>query len=898
MADKAKTDAEAAAKAESDAKAAEDQSNSGFDATIGMNVNKNCWKFCSKQEGDCVSYCGTGGKCCKLGNAIASCSGSEGPAANYHGCVAGPSEDAKAAAAAKTALEAAEAARIQAEAAQAVADAAAASASQASADAAAAAAAKTALEAAQAARIQEEAAKATSDAAAAAAAQASTDAKAAAAAKDARETAEATRLQAEARQAVADAAAASAAQASAEADATAAQAQADTDAAAAEQAKAESEAEAAADLDVAAAQAKANIEAKAKAEAEAEAERERSAGSAGSASSGGSGGSDSDGNSGCVDMDSNNDSDDTIAVMDNATKTKLMALDITLDVHFRRNLVIITITGPSQKWIGVSFGATVMAENPYTIVWEANKVSERLLREYSAGLILKNSSMTYIESCYKTNPLRRQLQSTSDTSIRKNTCMRPIAMPLGGSDDTVDTYYSFAKLKGNGGTINFMLAIGHTKSFGYHSNIFTGVLTFPAPPPEASTISIIDKTSFAWSVWIVVVLVLVVIILIAVILCWKYFASKKTNAKDLPTNAKDLPAVANTVDIEMSTCTNPAAAPKIADPLDDFRSNHRIDHQVVEMSASSAMAKNIVDTMFGAGTVANTRDDGTQVIHLNDWKLAGGNVAIMYLPFFSEDSIETKVETQLSVSRSRLGSRKKKLLKVSRKQKSLKRGGSSGDASLIMLCLLVSLFCNGSVFCNAHNWLNNPTSRASKTSIVTPCPPADLSRPAHMQVGMNQDFEVEFMSGHSYTNTYFAIIRHEDENKLKYHSESMFQKYIANAPEDATVPAPERTHVGCSKTVAYSGWEKMLEPSDPEYIHRPGAFFGKHCEGGLRQFKYTSNLRKNDIFTSYTNSKWPWLVGVYRFKHGKSFPDEFDTVRLKIPERTGTAGRHILHYVW
>ena len=99
------------------------------------------------------------------------------------------------------------------------------------------------------------------------------------------------------------------------------------------------------------------------------------------------------------------------------------------------------------------------------------------------------------------------------------------------------------------------------------------------------------------------------------------------------------------------------------------------------------------------------------------------------------------------------------------------------------------------MFCNAHNWLNNPASRASKTSTVSPCPPADLTRPAHMQVGMNQDFEVEFMSGHSYTNTYFAIIRHEDENKLKYHSESMFQKYIANAPEGATVPAPERTHV-------------------------------------------------------------------------------------------------------
>ena len=61
-----------------------------LDTTIGMNVNKNCWKSCGKRQGDCVSYCGTGGKCCKIGDATASCSGSEGTN-GFHGCVAGPS---------------------------------------------------------------------------------------------------------------------------------------------------------------------------------------------------------------------------------------------------------------------------------------------------------------------------------------------------------------------------------------------------------------------------------------------------------------------------------------------------------------------------------------------------------------------------------------------------------------------------------------------------------------------------------------------------------------------------------------------------------------------------------------------------------------------------------------
>ena len=53
-------------------------------------------------------------------------------------------------------------------------------------------------------------------------------------------------------------------------------------------------------------------------------------------------------------------------------------------------------------------------------------------------------------------------------------------------------------------------------------------------------------------------------------------------------------------------------------------------------------------------------------------------------------------------------------------------------------------------------------------------------------------------------------------------AEGMFQKYIANAPEGATVPAPERTHVSCGSALVYSGWEKKLVDGDPEYIKRPG----------------------------------------------------------------------------
>ena len=205
-------------------------------------------------------------------------------------------------------------------------------------------------------------------------------------------------------------------------------------------------------------------------------------------------------------------------------------------------------------------------------------------------------------------------------------------------------------------------------------------------------------------------------------------------------------------------------------------------------------------------------------------------------------------------------------------------------------------------FVSGHNWINNPKSRAEKLSTVNPCPPADLTRPAHMQVGPGQSFEVEFMTGHSWSSTYFAIVLDKDEKHLRSHNERMFERYIKEAEgiEGASVPGPERQHVGYSKSNkgTWAGYARELTSADPEYIARPGAFFRKYSSGKRTQYKYTDEARKFDVFVSYTNARWPWLEGVYRFKNGPSFPEEWDIVNLNIPARTGRAGRHILHYVW
>ena len=185
-----------------------------------------------------------------------------------------------------------------------------------------------------------------------------------------------------------------------------------------------------------------------------------------------------------------------------------------------------------------------------------------------------------------------------------------------------------------------------------------------------------------------------------------------------------------------------------------------------------------------------------------------------------------------------------------------------------MLCLCFALaLVQGPLLCKSHNWLNNPASRASKTSTTSPCPPADLTPPAHMQVGPNQEFKVEFMSGHS-AASYFAISE-RGRKQLKFHGQNMFEKYIAQAPE-VTVPAPERTHVGCHKVHPYSGCRRLLTTTILSTLKGRARSF-KNIGRGTETIKYTDSISKHDVFTSYRIT-WPWLEGVYRFNRGQSFP--------------------------
>eukprot|EP00947_MAST-08B_sp_MAST-8B-sp1_P005836 g5836.t1 len=166
-----------------------------------------------------------------------------------------------------------------------------------------------------------------------------------------------------------------------------------------------------------------------------------------------------------------------------------------------------------------------------------------------------------------------------------------------------------------------------------------------------------------------------------------------------------------------------------------------------------------------------------------------------------------------------------------------------------------------------HNWVNMPISRAGKVSTVKPCPPKGLSRAAHFQVGPNQDFEVEWMTGHRNTYTYFAIVHSENERYLVEHSERTFQRYISEAPAGAVQPAPENVHwayAGTPNKGTYGGYAGKLVEGDASYIKRPNVFKRTYVKGPATQYKYQDWVRKDNVLVAYESARFPWLEGVYR----------------------------------
>ena len=86
-----------------------------------------------------------------------------------------------------------------------------------------------------------------------------------------------------------------------------------------------------------------------------------------------------------------------------------------------------------------------------------------------------------------------------------------------------------------------------------------------------------------------------------------------------------------------------------------------------------------------------------------------------------------------------------------------------------------------------HNWIDSP-SRAFRASTQRPCLPMLNSDP-QIQVGPNQDFEVQFSGGHEELKqkySYFVLVKQTDEDLLNGVNTDDINEYIQAAPGSAT----------------------------------------------------------------------------------------------------------------
>ena len=135
----------------------------------------------------------------------------------------------------------------------------------------------------------------------------------------------------------------------------------------------------------------------------------------------------------------------------------------------------ISITGPSSAWFGVAFDATLMKDEPYSIIIEGEgNVSERKLGNHAPGTVLKRSI--------------RIISNTVKNGLRSVILHRRVK---GISSD----YYSFPNQPGD---LNMIAALGSSKTFGYHKVHAGGQITLLPTETNSCVCIPTSKVSFSY----------------------------------------------------------------------------------------------------------------------------------------------------------------------------------------------------------------------------------------------------------------------------------------------------------------------------------------------------------------------------------------------------------------
>lgn len=212
---------------------------------------------------------------------------------------------------------------------------------------------------------------------------------------------------------------------------------------------------------------------------------------------------------------------------------------------------------------------------------------------------------------------------------------------------------------------------------------------------------------------------------------------------------------------------------------------------------------------------------------------------------------------------------------------------------------------------SAHNFVITP-SRALIASVTAPCQ-ARVNPAPHLQVIPGQKFQLEWTVGHGHQNdfpTYFVMLRERDYHQLKASKlETSLEEYLANAPSRLTGPVWTRSHLApwdhysgtCSGCNNGDAVLEPVYPTDSRYIGRNKAAVQKGTRPGdknVTQFWYKDTDELNaDARAQYNSSKYPWIVAVHRFHVRTHWPFEYDMATFSFPGGWAS-GNYIIHYMW
>lgn len=240
----------------------------------------------------------------------------------------------------------------------------------------------------------------------------------------------------------------------------------------------------------------------------------------------------------------------------------------------------------------------------------------------------------------------------------------------------------------------------------------------------------------------------------------------------------------------------------------------------------------------------------------------------------------------------------------------------------------------------AHNWIQSvrgPQSRCPEACPVIPAPAKPSVRRPHLQVGIGQEFALQWTTGHDNSKFYFVITHAKNEGKLGQHTARLLDEYLEDVETYSSTGEAhkwsaqkwDRTHISCSfkhqdernnqrvdcpgtyindgkiagTNVAYA---KELRQDDPEYFATPESWTTEEWAADpdsfklsdYTQFRMPSSYLSRDVRAEYRNPNYPWIESVHKFFVDEiSNPREWDLAKFSISALEGS-GEYIIHMVW